>query len=53
MAATGMTRNAIAQSLFVSLKTVDTHLGRVYAKLGVSTRPELWDAIHTAEVPSA
>lgn len=41
LAADGLGNVAIAQSLFVSRKTVETHLGHVYAKLGISSRDEL------------
>ncbi len=41
MAAEGMTNPQIAQALFVSLKTVETHLGNAYRKLGVHSRTEL------------
>lgn len=33
MAADGMTNRAIAQALFVSIKTVEVHLGSAYRKL--------------------
>jgi DNA-binding CsgD family transcriptional regulator len=35
----------IARSLFVTRKTVATHLGRVYGKLGISGRGELARAL--------
>jgi DNA-binding CsgD family transcriptional regulator len=38
LAAEGATNPEIAQELYVSLKTVETHLGRVYGKLGLSGR---------------
>lgn len=34
----GLTNREIAEKLFLSPKTVDVHLGRIYAKLGVSRR---------------
>lgn len=40
-AAEGLTNPAIGKALFMSLSTVKTHLGHVYAKLGVTTRTEL------------
>jgi ATP/maltotriose-dependent transcriptional regulator MalT len=36
--AKGLGNREIAQQLFISEATVKTHLGRVYAKLGVDTR---------------
>lgn len=40
-AADGRTSREIGERLFLSIRTVDNHLHRVYAKLGVSTRSEL------------
>jgi DNA-binding CsgD family transcriptional regulator/tetratricopeptide (TPR) repeat protein len=45
MAAEGHTNNEIAQALFVTPKTVDTHLSHVYAKLGISSRRALAGAL--------
>jgi DNA-binding CsgD family transcriptional regulator len=45
MAATGMANREIAQALFVTVKTVETHLGHVYAKLDICSRKELPSAI--------
>jgi len=45
LAAKGMTNAAIAQDLFVTLKTVESHLGRVYRKLGVGSRRDLAAAL--------
>lgn len=45
MAASGMSNRAIAQSLFVTRKNVENHLGRVYGKLGISSRTELAEAL--------
>ena len=47
MAARGLTNRDIAQSLFVTEKTVETHLGHVYAKLGLRSRTQLADAMGT------
>ena len=38
LAAGGLTSRAIGAQLSVSVRTVDNHLGRIYAKLGVSSR---------------
>lgn len=46
LAATGMTNPEIAAAAFLSVKTVEAHLSRVYRKLGVRSRAELaarWD----------
>jgi DNA-binding CsgD family transcriptional regulator len=41
LAADGQTNRQIAHGLYVTLKTVETHLAHVYAKLGISRRDEL------------
>jgi DNA-binding CsgD family transcriptional regulator len=38
--AEGLTNREIAHRLFISPKTAEHHVGRVYAKLGVRSRPE-------------
>ncbi|MGH3567127.1 MAG: ATP-binding protein [Pseudonocardia sp.] len=45
LAATGMSSRDVAQALFVSAKTVETHLGSVYRKLAVGGRAELAGAL--------
>jgi DNA-binding NarL/FixJ family response regulator len=34
----GLTNREAATRLFVSSKTIDSHLGNIYAKLGISSR---------------
>src|SRR5262249_58334420 len=41
LAAGGHSNREIAQLQFVTLKTVETHLGRVYQKLDIGSRPPL------------
>jgi DNA-binding CsgD family transcriptional regulator len=41
LAATGMTNRAIGAKLFISPKTVETNLSRIYRKLGIHSRAEL------------
>lgn len=45
MASEGMSNPAIAQALFVTRKTVETHLGHVYSKLGIGSRGALLAAL--------
>jgi DNA-binding CsgD family transcriptional regulator len=45
LAATGMTNREVAAALFVSPKTVESNLARVYRKLGIRTRAELGQRI--------
>jgi DNA-binding CsgD family transcriptional regulator len=47
LAATGRTNREIAQTLFVTEKTVETHLGRAFRKLKVSSRRQLRDVLAT------
>jgi DNA-binding CsgD family transcriptional regulator len=41
LAASGMTNRDVAAALFISPKTVEANLARVYRKLGIKTRAEL------------
>lgn len=47
LAAAGRTSPEIAEALFLSVRTVDTHLHRVYRKLSVEGRHELAQALGT------
>lgn len=51
MAAGGMTNREIAQSLFVTMKTVEVHLSSVYRKLDIASRAELTDALTPSSGP--
>jgi DNA-binding CsgD family transcriptional regulator len=41
LAVEGLTNREIAQALFVTIKTVEWHLGNTYGKLGIGSRREL------------
>jgi DNA-binding CsgD family transcriptional regulator len=45
LVAEGLTNREVAQALFVSEKTVETHLGRVYRKLDIKSRHALPGAL--------
>jgi DNA-binding NarL/FixJ family response regulator len=45
LAAAGSTNREIAQTLFVTEKTVETHLGRTFRKLDISSRRQLPDVL--------
>lgn len=45
LAADGASNRRIAQALFLSVRTVETHLGRAYSKLDISSREQLRDAL--------
>ncbi|GIG28394.1 hypothetical protein Cma02nite_09940 [Cellulomonas marina] len=45
LAVSGLTNREIAQTLWVTPKTVEIHLGRTYTKLGIASRRELAAAL--------
>jgi DNA-binding NarL/FixJ family response regulator len=45
LAADGLSNKAIAEQVFVSVKTVESNLKRAYAKLGISSRAQLARAL--------
>jgi DNA-binding CsgD family transcriptional regulator len=45
LAASGMTNRQVAQSLFVTVKTVEAHLSAAYDKLDINSRRQLPDAL--------
>jgi DNA-binding CsgD family transcriptional regulator len=51
MAARGLANREIAQALFVSLRTVETHLTHAYQKLEIDSRAELGDALESDSPP--
>ena len=48
MAAEGLTNRQIGQRLFVSHRTVGSHLYRIFPKLGITTRTQLGEALRVA-----
>ena len=51
LVAGGSTNREVADALFVSLKTVEANLSRVYHKLGVRSRTELTRRLVAPEAP--
>jgi DNA-binding CsgD family transcriptional regulator len=45
LVARGMTNREVAQALFLTEKTVETHLGHAYTKLGINSRRHLTEAV--------
>ena len=45
LAASGMTNRQIAQTLFLTIKTIETHLSAAYDKLGIRSRRQLVAAL--------
>jgi DNA-binding CsgD family transcriptional regulator len=52
LAASGLTNREVATALFMSPKTVEANLGRVYAKLGIRSRAELGAVIGARHAPT-
>ena len=52
MAASGLSNQQVAEALFVTSKTVENHLGRVYQKLGIHSRDEIADALRDTATPA-
>lgn len=51
MARSGLTNPEIAQALFVSLRTVETHLTHIYRKLAIENRQQLATALGSGDGP--
>jgi ATP/maltotriose-dependent transcriptional regulator MalT len=51
LAAEGLSNREIGQRLFLSHRTISTHLYRVFPKLGITSRAELGAALAPASVP--
>ncbi|MER7490166.1 helix-turn-helix transcriptional regulator, partial [Streptomyces sp. NPDC126497] len=51
LVASGMTNREAAESLFVTVRTVELHLTSVYRKLGITRRAELAGALHVGTPP--
>lgn len=51
LAAAGASNRSIAETLFVTVRTIETHLTGVYRKLGVSGRTELGAVLRTPDIP--
>jgi DNA-binding CsgD family transcriptional regulator len=53
LARDGLSNPEIGAKLFLSRRTVEWHLGKVFAKLGVGSRADLRDALPSAELETA
>jgi DNA-binding winged helix-turn-helix (wHTH) protein/DNA-binding CsgD family transcriptional regulator len=52
LAADGLSSRAIAERLYLSVRTVENHLQRSYAKLGVKTREQLAETLTSQVAPT-
>jgi DNA-binding CsgD family transcriptional regulator len=52
LAASGRTNRDIGSALFLSPRTVEWHMRKVFAKLGITSRLQLRDALETATPPA-
>ena len=52
LAAAGLSSREVADRLFLSPRTVDNHLQRIFTKLGISRRSELASALHLQDSAS-
>ncbi|MGA7910133.1 MAG: AAA family ATPase [Candidatus Dormiibacterota bacterium] len=52
LAASGLTNRQVAEAAFISAKTVEANLARVYAKLGIRSRTQLARALRDSEKPA-
>jgi DNA-binding NarL/FixJ family response regulator len=50
LVADGLTNREVATTLWISVRTVETHLRLIYLKLGVTSRAQLAMRIRTAEL---
>ncbi|MGW2710639.1 response regulator transcription factor, partial [Streptomyces sp. NPDC001356] len=53
LAATGLTNKQIAERLFLSHRTIGTHLYQIYPKLGIGSRAALRDALAALDLNDA
>ena len=53
LAAEGLSNREIGQRLYLSHRTIGTHLYNVFPKLGITSRTQLRDALEAPGVPSA
>jgi DNA-binding CsgD family transcriptional regulator len=53
LAAEGMSNKEIAQTLFVTVKTVEVHLSHTYRKLEISSRAQLGEALASASTAAS
>jgi DNA-binding NarL/FixJ family response regulator len=52
LAAAGLRNKEIAQELFLTVKTVESHLAKTFQKLGIASRTDVAPALRAAAAPS-